>query len=87
MKLFIKTPCDNLIFDESLEAMAILESSILRPLILAWVLSPKLTPLSPDLETNIFLRCDDKKIKNNLKMDNGSKLEVFTKLRNLKDKF
>ena len=29
----------------------------------------------------------DKKIKNNLKMDNGSKLEVFTKLRNLKDKF
>jgi len=43
--------------------------------------------LGEELETNIFLRCDDKKIKNNLKMDNGSKLEVFTKLRNLKDKF
>ena len=43
--------------------------------------------LGEELETNIFLRCDDKKIKNNLKMDNNSKLEVFTKLRNLKDKF
>ena len=43
--------------------------------------------LGEELETNIFLRCDDKKIKNNLKMDNSSKLEVFIKLRNLKDKF
>ena len=43
--------------------------------------------LGEELETNIFLRCDNKKIKNNLKMDNNSKLEVFTKLRNLKDKF
>ena len=43
--------------------------------------------LGEELETNIFLRCDDKKIKNNLKMNNSSKLEVFTKLRNLKDKF
>ena len=43
--------------------------------------------LGEELETNIFLRCDDKKIKNNLKMDNNSKLEVFTKLRNLKYKF
>ena len=43
--------------------------------------------LGEELETNIFFRCDNKKIKNNLKMDNGSKLEVFTKLRNLKDQF
>ncbi len=43
--------------------------------------------LGEEIEANIFLRCDDKKIKNNLKMDNSSKLEVFTKLRNLKDKF
>ena len=43
--------------------------------------------LGEELETNIFLRCDDEKIKNNLKMNNGSKLEVFTKLRNLKDQF
>ena len=43
--------------------------------------------LKDELETNIFLRCDDYKIKNNLKMNNCSKLEVFTKLRNLKDQF
>ena len=43
--------------------------------------------LGEELETNIFLRCDNEKIKKNLKMDNSSKLEVFTKLRNLKDKF
>jgi len=43
--------------------------------------------LGEELETNIFFRCDNKKIKSNLKMDNASKLEVFTKLRNLKDKF
>ena len=43
--------------------------------------------LGEELETNIFLRCDNERIKNNLKMSNSSKLEVFKKLRNLKDKF
>ena len=43
--------------------------------------------LGDELETNIFLRCDDIRIKNNLKMNNSSKLEVFTKLRKLKDQF
>ena len=43
--------------------------------------------LEDELETNIFLRCDNVKIKNSLKMDNTSKLEVFKKLRNLKDNF
>ena len=43
--------------------------------------------LAEELETNIFLRCDNEKIKSNLKMNNSSKLEVFTKLRNLKDQF
>ena len=43
--------------------------------------------LGDELETNIFLRCDNEKIKSRLKMENSSKLEVFTKLRNLKDKF
>jgi len=43
--------------------------------------------LGEELETNIFFRCEDKKIKNKLKMNNASKLEVFTKLRNLKDQF
>ena len=45
------------------------------------------TTLSEELETNIFLRCEDEKIKNKIKMNNASKLEVFTKLRNLKDQF
>ncbi len=43
--------------------------------------------LKDEMVTNIFLRCDDKKIKNILKMNDRSKLEVFTKLRDLKDKF
>ena len=43
--------------------------------------------LKDEMATNIFLRCDDKKIKNILKMNDRSKLEVFTKLRDLKDKF
>ena len=43
--------------------------------------------LYEELDTNIFLRCDDEKIKHNLKMNNCSNLEVFTKLRNLKDQF
>ena len=43
--------------------------------------------LGDELETNIFLRCNDERIKNNLKMSNSSNLEVFTKLRNLKDQF
>ena len=43
--------------------------------------------LSDELNTNIFLRCEDKKIKNKLKMPNASKQEVFSKLRNLKDQF
>ena len=43
--------------------------------------------LGQELDANIFLRCDDKKIKNNIKMKTSSELEIFTKLRNLKDKF
>ncbi len=43
--------------------------------------------LNKEIETNIFLRCENEQIKNNLKMLNNSKFEVFKKLRNLKDKF
>ena len=43
--------------------------------------------LKDELETNIFLDVKIKKIKSKLKMNNASKLEVFTKLRNLKDQF
>ncbi len=45
------------------------------------------TSIEEEIETNIFLRCDSTKIKNNLKMNNSSKLEVFKKLRDLKDQF
>ena len=45
------------------------------------------TLLSDELNSNIFLRCDNINIKHNLKMDNSSELEVFTKLRALKDQF
>ena len=44
-------------------------------------------PISKELETNIFLRFDQQQIKNNLEMNNSSKLEIFTKLRTLKDQF
>jgi len=43
--------------------------------------------LGSELENNIFLRCDNTRIKKNLKMENASKFEVFKKLRNLKDQF
>tara|TARA_B100001029_G_C14966569_1_gene397665 strand:- start:150 stop:914 length:765 start_codon:yes stop_codon:yes gene_type:complete len=43
--------------------------------------------LADEIKTNIFLRCDNKKIKNSLDMNNSSKLEVFSKLRKLKDEF
>ena len=43
--------------------------------------------LKNELDTNIFLRCENEKIKSKLQMHNASKLEVFTKLRNLKDQF
>ena len=43
--------------------------------------------LKEELDTNIFLRCENEKIKSKLQMHNASKLEVFTKLRNLKDQF
>tara|TARA_B100000945_G_C20355902_1_gene584638 strand:+ start:170 stop:934 length:765 start_codon:yes stop_codon:yes gene_type:complete len=43
--------------------------------------------LETELETNSFLRCDDTKIKDYLKMDKSNKLEVFTELRKLKDNF
>ena len=43
--------------------------------------------LGDELNTNIFLRCENAKIKSKLKMPNASKQEIFTKLRNLKDQF
>ena len=40
--------------------------------------------LGEELETNIFFRFEDNKVKNKLKMNNASKLEVFTKIKEFK---
>ena len=43
--------------------------------------------LQEELDTNIFLRCGTKSIKNELKMNDSSEELIFEKLRNLKDEF
>ena len=43
--------------------------------------------LSEEINCNIFLRCADKQIKSSLGLDEASELEVFKKLRDLKDAF
>jgi len=43
--------------------------------------------IGEELKTNIFLRCDKQSIKNAVNLDNSSELEVFAKLRDLKDNF
>ena len=43
--------------------------------------------LSDEIKTNIFLRCDDPDIKHNLGLEDSSEVEVFSKLRDLKDTF
>ena len=43
--------------------------------------------LKEELNTNIFLRCDNPEVKKSLRMENSTELEVFKKLRDLKDVF
>ena len=43
--------------------------------------------LSEEIKTNIFLRCDDPEIKRALGLQGSSQIEVFSKLRDLKDSF
>ena len=43
--------------------------------------------LKDEIRTNIFLRYDDPDIKDALNLKNASDLEIFTKLRDLKDNF
>ena len=43
--------------------------------------------LEDELRCNIFLRCDNPQLKNNLNMNNSSNEAVFKKLRDLKDQF
>ena len=45
------------------------------------------TTLEDELNTNIFLRCDNLAIKNNLKMNGSADELIFDKLRCLKDQF
>jgi hydroxyacylglutathione hydrolase len=43
--------------------------------------------IGEELNTNIFLRCNSSEVKKSLCMENSSELEVFKKLRDLKDAF
>ena len=43
--------------------------------------------LEEELKTNIFLRCDDKSVKKALNLIDATELEIFTRLRGLKDNF
>ena len=43
--------------------------------------------IKEELKTNIFLRYDDLDVKGTLNLKNASDLEIFTKLRELKDNF
>ena len=43
--------------------------------------------ISEEKKTNIFLRCNEPSIKNALNLNNASELEIFSKLRDLKDSF
>jgi hydroxyacylglutathione hydrolase len=43
--------------------------------------------LKDELSTNIFLRCDVLAVKKSLGMENSSEVEIFKKLRDLKDSF
>ena len=43
--------------------------------------------IKEELNTNIFLRCDSLEVKKSLGMEDSTELEVFAKLRNLKDIF
>ena len=43
--------------------------------------------IGQEIKTNIFLRCNDPEIKHNLGLKNSSEVEVFSKLRDLKDSF
>ena len=43
--------------------------------------------LKDEIECNIFFRCEDEQVKSSLKMKNNTPIEVFMKLRDLKDNF
>ena len=45
------------------------------------------TTIADEIRTNIFLRINDPDVKKALNLENCSEIEIFTKLRHLKDNF
>ena len=45
------------------------------------------TTIKDEIQTNIFLRYDDLDVRNTLNLKNAPDLEIFKKLRDLKDNF
>jgi hydroxyacylglutathione hydrolase len=45
------------------------------------------TTISDEIKTNIFFKCNDPEVKKAINLKNSSDLEIFTKLRDLKDNF
>ena len=45
------------------------------------------TTIKEELKCNVFFRCDSKEVKSSLNMKNDSPIEIFSKLRDLKDNF
>ena len=45
------------------------------------------TTIEVELKTNIFLRCDETRVKKALNLEDSSEKEIFNKLRDLKDNF
>ncbi len=45
------------------------------------------TTINEEIKSNIFLRCDDRGVKQALNLKDSSEAEVFSKLRDLKDSF
>ena len=45
------------------------------------------TTIEEELNTNIFLRCDILAVKKSLDMENSPEVQIFKKLRDLKDSF
>ena len=43
--------------------------------------------INEEIKTNIFLRFNDPDVKKALNLENSSDIEIFTKLRDLKDNF
>ena len=77
-KFCIKYDYDNIDLKKKFEKVKKLRSSNLPSL-------P--TNLEDELKSNIFLRCDQNDLKTKLNMENQEDLEVFRKIRDLKDNF